>query len=313
MEDLVLEGTDRIQLPESAQLMNPAGLSPEAEVRLRRQADGDGTDLHVPPLRDAGQVRAWRRRQHDAWGEDHTQGEAEHVPVKFGSIPCLSTASAVTAINRESARRPVLMHLHGGGFCLGSPGTDIPITARFAAQADVVSVDYRLAPEHPYPAALDDSVAVHQALTESGPTVISGISAGANLAVGVALRCSALGGAAPAGLALLSPHLSFATREPLGDLSEAYVDSADRSDPFVSPACASDAELATLPATLIQVTSTESLYDTAIGFAERLISVGVQTTLQVWDGLWHAWHYHRELPEAWQAVDGAAEWAASLD
>lgn len=278
--------------------MNPDGLSDAALARLER-VGGSADDLPLPDLDDHAAVAVWRRAQHDAWGEDHEPGEARHVPTSVGGVACL-----VADPSEPTAADPVtVLHFHSGGFCLGSPGTDIPITARFATQLRVVSIDYALAPERPFPAALDDGLAVYRDLSSDGPVALSGISAGANLAIGVALRASDMGLRSPQALALMSPLVDLSTEAPLPPLFGAYVGNADRADPALSPLLADGSALARLAPTLIQVTSAESLYGDAEAFAQRLHEHGVDVTVQVWWGLWHAWHYHRELPEAHDAVD----------
>jgi len=308
-EDVVTKEKHLLSSTSQPQAMNLGGLSPEAQVRLARHGEGAGGDLPVPELDDHETVGAWRRNQHAAWGEGHVDGEIEHVPTSVAEVPCLLARSPRVATDSGSRQ---LMHLHGGGFCLGSPGADIPITARLAHEVDTVSVDYALAPERGFPAAGDDCFAVYRELAATGPVVISGISAGGNLAVGVALRCAEAGLEPPVGLVLLSPHLRFSTGQAISPLSAAYLGMTDRTDPSAAPAFAADADLAKLPPTLVQVTNTESFYEAAVDFAGRLDALGVTTTLQVWDGLWHGWHYHRELPQAWDAVDRAAAWAAEL-
>lgn len=287
--------------------MNPGGRSPEAEARLARlAADGDG-DLPLPDLADRAVVGHWRRAQHEAWGEDGAPGEAAHDPGTVAGVPVLR-AGPVDG--------PPLLYLHGGGFCLGSAGTVRPITARLAAAGlAVTSVSYRLAPEHPHPAGLDDAAAVHRALAaDDRPPMLAGDSAGANLALGLALRLGAdtVAGAPPT--VLFSPvldlrdHRAGGESAALAEMVDAHLGTADPADPEVSPLAASDGALASLGPLLLQTTDGERLHPQAVRFQERALAAGVDSTLQVWAGLWHAWHYHRELPEAHVAVDTAAAW-----
>lgn len=163
----------------------------------------------------------------------------------------------------------------------------------------VLSLDYRLAPEYPYPAALEDTLAVVDALTTgpdgARPLVLAGDSAGANLALsaGLALARRAGAGTSPAarlvGLILLSPHLAHRPQHP--------------SHPD---------ELGALPPTLIQVGTADSAFLDAVGFARAARAAGCQTTLDVWDGLSHAWQHHRDRPEAEAALLEAARFAVTL-
>jgi acetyl esterase/lipase len=207
-----------------------------------------------------------------------------------------------------------VVYLHGGGYALGSPEVAVPITARLAGELEVVSVDYRLSPEHPYPAALDDCLAVYRALLATRPgraVALAGDSAGAGLALSAALALRDRGERLPSALALLSAHLDHSSpvspRRRSGEevdaelgawLSAAYRGTRDRSDPGVSPL---RAEPAGLPPVLVQVGGAESLLSQSVRFARRARLAGVEVTLDVWDGLWHTWHYHR-LPEADRAL-----------
>lgn len=278
--------------------MNPDGLSPEATARLAQQQAGRVGDLAVPDFGDLGAVATWRAAQHADWGTGATDGEAEHVAATIAGVDCL-VAGPTGA--------PTVMYLHGGGFCLGSPGTALPITARLATRLRVVSVDYRLAPEHPFPSGLDDAISVFGELIAEAPVALAGDSAGGNLALGVALANNVK----PAAIALLCPHLDF--REPPAStemevMSPAYLGAASTANPLASPLAAPVEQLAELPSVLIQTTTTEAMHPQAIALAARIGSSGGDSTLQVWNGLWHAWHYHRDLPEAWGAVDCARDW-----
>ncbi|MFT7597699.1 MAG: monoterpene epsilon-lactone hydrolase [Acidimicrobiales bacterium] len=294
---------------------NGGVLSVEARARLASTHDDDP----VPDILDqsaAGRqaVASWRAEQHRSWGEDTAVGETDHRPVSIAGVPCLVAGRDDAAIT--------VVYLHGGGYCLGSPGTSIPITARLVRSGDparrVISVGYRLAPEHPFPAGLDDAVAVYGHAVSGatpGPVALAGDSAGAGLALAVALQAARTGVALPIGVMLLCPHLDhrrLPTNAGLATMLAAYVGAADPADALVSPAAATDPELPALPPILLQTTTTEALFPNAVAFAQRLDRLGVAVTSQIWDGLWHTWHYHRELPEAWDAVDRCRRWLADL-
>ncbi len=214
----------------------------------------------------------------------------------------------------------MVIYHHGGGFALGSPEVALPITERLAGFASLVSIDYRLAPEHAYPAAFDDALAVLEevrAMAVDRPLVLAGDSAGANLALSVALSCVGDDGPGIAGLVLLSPHLDQGPHDsppsadrvddPRSDVDDiaaqwlrsAYCGTVDPADPRVSPL---RAEPTGLPPTLVQVGTVDAALANAVRFARSARSSDVEVTLDVWDGLWHAWHYHRDLPEADRAL-----------
>lgn len=283
--------------------MNPDGLSTEAERRLQRPT-GASSDLPMPAFDDADVVGRWRLAQHEAWGENVEPEEPEHRRIVVDGIVCLE----VDCLETADTSGLTLLYLHGGGFCLGSPGTAVPITSRLAAAGRVVSVDYRLAPEYPFPAGLDDAERVYRRCRERGPVVVLGDSAGANLALGLAFRVL---DERPLGLVLLSPHLDARSRPTTLEMQrmiDAYVGDVDADDPEISPLARSDNELRSLPPVLLQSATTEPLHAQAVAFAERS-----RARLQAWDGLWHAWHYHRELPEAQHALAEVLIWIKALE
>ncbi len=220
----------------------------------------------------------------------------------------------------------VLYYLHGGGFVACSPATHRRMVARLAGLAGVRAFlpDYRLAPEHPFPAALDDCVAGYQHLLELGLAperiVIAGDSAGGALTLGTLLRLRDAGLPLPAGAVCLSPATdatlsggSFVSRaDDDAMLAPAFCRSviaaylpneADRLGPYASPLFA---ELAGLPPLLVQVGTHEILYDDSARFAERARSAGVDLTLEVWDGMWHVFQMF-EAPESRRALQRIAE------
>lgn len=257
------------------------------------------------------------------------------------AVGSAGTAGSLTADGSPGvADVPTVVYAHGGGYVLGSAAVAIPITARLASNGlRVVSVDYRQPPEHRFPAALDDVSAVYLALAAGGtPVALAGDSAGGALALSAAVTATARG-VRPAAIALFSPLLDHLhsgrpdDAEPgvahldkpaagvahAGDASadsrdrqeqtllRAYAGDADPADPRLSPL---RAEFSGLPPVRVQAAADEPLAAQAREFQRRAAAAGVDVTLELWDGLWHTWHYH-DLPEADRALAEAAAFLAA--
>lgn len=215
-----------------------------------------------------------------------------------------------------------LLYLHGGGYVLGSPLShrDLVGAIADAAHARAFVADYRLAPEYPFPAAVEDAVAAYQGLIEGGvdpeKLCIAGDSAGGGLTVAtlVALRDRKL--PLPAGGICISPWAdltcasnsmtSMAEADPmlrpdaLRWMAGLYLNGQDPKLPLASPVFA---DLAGLPPLLIQVGTEEALYDDAIALSRVAHEAGVDATLEVWEGMMHVWHLMaRLIPEGKQAI-----------
>lgn len=197
-----------------------------------------------------------------------------------------------------TVRRRTVLYLHGGGYTTCSPATHRSMAAFLAREAGAIvhTLAYRLAPEHPYPAALDDAVAAYLAL--DGPAVIAGDSAGGGLAAATAVRLIACG-VTPPGLVLVSPWTDPADdtmtrfRDTVVNVAQgrlsaaAYGAGVDPHDPGFAPM---HADLAGLPPTLVHVAPGELLYEQVLRFVDRLRSAGVDVTLRELPGLWHSSH-----------------------
>lgn len=300
-------------------------LSPQARERLARPA---GESLRPPPPGDHGAVARWRAEVHAAWlAGDPPAAACGHETVTIAGVRCLwAPGPAGGSADPLTADGPLLVYLHGGGYSLGSPEVALPITERLAAGGvAVVSVDYRLAPEHPWPAAVDDALAVFRAVRAARPgrrVAVGGDSAGGNLALSVAQQirhdgAGSDGDGGPAALLLFSPHLDHGGPLRPGDdtdeagaawLRAAYCGPVDPADPRISPL---RGDLRGLPPTLVQVGTRDGLLGQAARFARAARRAGANVTLDVWDGLWHTWQYHRGLPEADQALAEAAAFLAA--
>ena len=216
----------------------------------------------------------------------------------------------------------VVLYLHGGGYAIGSPRSHRHLAAAIARAAGsrALLLDYRLAPEHPFPAALDDAVAAYQWLVRDGiaPSriVIGGDSAGGGLTMATLLALRDRGLPLPAGAVGISPWVdltnsaaSYATKaavdpivtiEGIALLTQAYIGTGDPKQPLVSPLYA---DLRGLPPLLIHVGSDEVLLDDAAGLAARARAAGVDVTLREWPQMIHVWHWFISmLDEAEQAI-----------
>lgn len=236
-------------------------------------------------------------------------------------------APGVWVRHRDSDARRVLLYLHGGGYTLGSPRTHRALSSHLAAAArtQVFVPDYRLAPEHPYPAALEDAVATYRALLDRftpGNIAIGGDSAGGGLALCLALALREAQLPPPAALLLISPwtdlSLSGETvtskceadpmlgRPWLQRAADAYRGHLSLTDPRVSPLFA---DLDGLPPTLIQVGGDEILLSDSQRLAERARAIGLDLRLEVEDGLWHDFQIHAGVLKA---ADAAIQRIASF-
>ena len=216
-----------------------------------------------------------------------------------------------------------LLYIHGGAYVLGSARTHRGMAAAFAraSGATALAVDYRLAPEHPYPAAVSDVIAVWTAIADPAePTIWVGDSAGGGLALAAAVAARDAGLPQPSALVLLNPWVDLTlagdshgtraadeamlTTEGLGIDAARYRGAVASADPRVSPLFA---RLDGLPDTFIQVGDSEILLDDAVRLHDRLASAGVDVTLERWEMMIHAWHaFGGFIPEAKLATATAA-------
>ena len=240
-----------------------------------------------------------------------------HTPETLGGVPgeWLRPAAGNAA--------GTLLYLHGGGYFACSPQTHRPITGGFAKRGlDVFAPDYRLAPEHPFPAAVDDAVAVYRAMLARGiaadSIVVGGDSAGGGLALSLLLSLRQAGDPLPAAAMLFSPWTDLAgTGETLQTNSARdamfngkgmtaaaapYLNGVDPHDPVASPLYA---DLAGLPPMLVHAGTYEVLLDDSRRLASRARAAGTQATLQTWPVVPHVWQLF-PLKEAAQSMDAAA-------
>jgi epsilon-lactone hydrolase len=255
----------------------------------------------------------------------------EQEAVTAGGRPAewIRPAASADAIPTGAA----IVHFHGGGYVLGSPRTTRPITAGLARHTGipVLVPDYRLAPEDPFPAAIDDAVAVYCWLVEQGfepgRIVISGDSAGGGIAVALLIALRDRGVALPAGAIGISPFVDLTLSSPSIGANEGrdpqvtrpFLSSAvrrylaadvDPKTPLASPVFA---DLAGLPPLILQVGGDELLLDDSLRLAEAAEAAGVDVTVERWEGLMHVWHQMApRLPEAEAALESLAAWLRAL-
>jgi len=218
----------------------------------------------------------------------------------------------------------VILYLHGGAYVLCSCNTHRALAMRIAvaSAASVLLLDYRLAPEHPFPAALDDAVAAYRELISDqgiapGRIALAGDSAGGGLALALSLRLRDEGMPLPAAVICLSPwtdlelanpsvtsrasrDIFFPTTERLHRSAAMYAGDLLLAHPYMSPI---HADLHGLPALMIQVGDDEILLDDSRLLAQRAQAAGVDVSLRVWPGMWHVWQAFAPLfKEANEAI-----------
>jgi len=239
-------------------------------------------------------------------------------PVSVNGVP----AEWIATPNARKER--AILHMHGGGYYTGSLDTHREFASRLARAAGMPAllIAYRLVPEHPFPASLEDCTRAYRWLLSEGFSpariIVSGDSSGGGLALAALVELRDRGVPLPAGAVVLSPWTDLAlTGETIH--SKAKVDPAntpavlaygaalyagenDPKTPLISPQYA---DLHGLPPLLIQVGTEETLLDDSIRLAERARSAGCHVTLEVWPGMIHNFHLAaRYLPEARKSIEG---------
>lgn len=224
----------------------------------------------------------------------------------------------------------IVLYFFGGGHITGSPDEDLAITARLAhfSGCRICVPAYRLAPEHPYPAALDDALGVYEALLKKhrGQRIgLAGESAGGNLVLGLIGTAAAAGLALPDVVALMSPwcdlgHSGDSIRtldgiDPTLDLdhqlchmARAYAGGRDLTSPEISPLFAQVP--AGFPPTVITSGTRDVLLSDAARLSTKLREAGVTVDLRISEGMWHVFEYYPDLPEAEASLRGIAAFMA---
>jgi acetyl esterase/lipase len=266
-----------------------------------------------------------RRTLMDSFGQEAPEGTTV-TKVDAGGVPAEWVVAAEADDNR------VILYLHGGGYSLGSLDSHRRLVAHLSieAKARVLNVDYRLAPEHPYPAAVHDAVAAYRWLLGQGVgadrVAISGDSAGGGLTLATLLALKDAGDPLPAAAVPLSPWTdlegtgdSMRSRaavdlmiQParLKETADLYANGADLRQPQLSPL---HGDYAGLPPMLIQVGDAEVLLDDATRVASIAEAAGVDVTLEVWDEMPHVFQaFVGLLPESDDAVARIGQFVRAL-
>jgi acetyl esterase/lipase len=242
------------------------------------------------------------------------------APVDAGGVPAEWSSADVA----DSGR--VVIYFHGGAYVMGSVATHRNLVAHIARRsgARVLNVDYRLGPEHPFPAAVEDAVAAYRFVLASGVPAariaIAGDSAGGGLTAACLVALRDAGETLPGAAVCISPWLdlsqSFGSWQSKADLdpmleveqiqtcADAYLDGADPKTPTASPVFA---DLQGLPPLLVQVGTAETLLDESIEFTKRAKAAGVDASIDVAQDMIHVWHAFADLlPEGREALDDLA-------
>jgi monoterpene epsilon-lactone hydrolase len=247
------------------------------------------------------------------------------TPATLGGVP----TAEITVDGVEP--RHVVLYFHGGVYVLGDAGQAAGLAAQIGrrTRAKVISVDYRLAPEHPYPAAVDDALAAYEALLDNGTSpsdvVFAGESAGGGLAIATLVNARDHKLPLPAAAFVMSPYVDLTlagttletkgkadpllSREALQARVPDYTAGQDAALPLISPLFA---DLSGLPPLIIQAGTHEVLLDDALRLAQRAATADVAVTLDVTPGVPHVFQaYHQILDEAAAALDRAGQFLSA--
>lgn len=288
-----------MQVPlRAARALTRAGVKPVLSTRLS-------------PARQRKVIDALMRV---AFLPDGTRAE----PTTLGGVPAARVRTPASDPDRA------LLYLHGGAYIVGSPTSHRAVAAHLAHAVGAVAhvLDYRMAPEHPYPAAVDDALAAYRALLDSGVPaeriVVAGDSAGGGLALALALRARAVGVPLPAALGLVSPWVDLTldgldetVDDPL--LSRGWLElgatsyaGSERRRPEVSPLYA---DLAGLPPMFVHAASDEMFHADVERFVAAARAAGVEVTYERLEGHWHVTHlFAGMVREATGVVDQMGGW-----
>jgi epsilon-lactone hydrolase len=272
-------------------------------------------------LDSGGEVQAVRAAFNEVMARVPVAPDIQQKPTTVGGVDAIEVTIAGTSAEN------VILYFHGGVYVIGSAATSIPLVGDLARRtgAKVITVDYRLAPEHPYPAAVDDARAAYEGLLGQGvgpgQIALAGDSAGGGLAVATMLALRAAGTPLPSSAFLMSPYVdltlsgeTLTEREALDPVLTPdglrvrvpdYVAGADASDPLISPVFG---DLSGLPPLLIQVGTHEILLSDAVRLAGRAAVADVPVRLEVTPGVPHVFQgFAAILDEGDAALEAASD------
>ena len=249
-----------------------------------------------------------------------TEKGVEYVPENVGEMSC-----EWVRVKRPRRKYRVILYCHGGGYSTGSAVYARTITSRLAegTSMDVFCFNYRLAPEHPWPAALEDGLKAWDRLMFLGygakNVIVAGDSAGGNLALCLTLKLKEEGRILPGGLVLLSPWTDLTAsgksyqsreavdpilnREYLERMTDNYAAGQDLKDPYISPLFGDPAGF---PPVYIQVGDNEMLLSDSTSLYKKLRKAGVSAGIDVYKGMWHVFQMS-PFKTAWEAMEKIAE------
>lgn len=249
-----------------------------------------------------------------------TEKGVEYVPENVGEMSC-----EWVRVKRPRRKDRVILYCHGGGYSTGSAVYARTITSRLAegTSMDVFCFNYRLAPEHPWPAALEDGLKAWDRLMFLGygakNVIVAGDSAGGNLALCLTLKLKEEGRILPGGLVLLSPWTDLTAsgksyqsreavdpilnREYLERMTDNYAAGQDLKDPYISPLFGDPAGF---PPVYIQVGDNEMLLSDSTSLYKKLRKTGVSAGIDVYKGMWHVFQMS-PFKTAWEAMEKIAE------
>ncbi|HET6501756.1 MAG TPA: alpha/beta hydrolase [Amycolatopsis sp.] len=269
--------------------------------------------------------------------DDARRSYADFFATRFPAPPEVEFEDAeaagvpITWARPRNASGNILLYLHGGGYLVGAPRGYRGLVGRYARalSADAVIPDYRLAPEHPYPAAIDDNVAVYRWLLDQGVAadsiVVSGDSAGGGMTVALMVAARDAGLPLPSGGVALSPWANLehtgasmaskkdadplCTPEALDMMARGYLGNRPLNSPLASPVFA---DVTGLPPIGIQIGEREIMLSDAIRLADHLAAASVRVRLDVWPGMPHVWHlFSGDLEQADTALSESVSFLRS--
>jgi len=275
---------------------------PSKESRSLSTAFG----MAAPSFTSPGLIEKIRQQGHEEFAPRARRALENHkIEWRRTTVAGVSCVEAKPR-GRDCSR--TLLFYFGGGYVYGSAYDDLCLSAvlSYHTGARIIAPEYPLAPEHPYPAAIDQGFAVYQQLVNNvaiDSFAIAGESAGANLAMALMLRARDAGIALPNAAALLSPWCDLTlveSQQMKTPFAHAYAGNRDRHDPYISPLFGSFQN--GFPRTMITTGTRDVLFYQCLRLGRSMIAAGVQVDLRVWEGLWHVFECYDELPEAAESL-----------